>query len=219
MDDCCSSAVVVESPAPVIQPSIPSSLNLPETLAVQATDDHDDSVLSFGDDELVSPKDLRNSTPLSTQPKFPPVQFDGRQSLPFAALPSAASTRKPSNRGSSTKFPTVCNLNHKQLDFLLFHQMLEPVDPSNLCFLQKSPPNCGQALSSREASGASVEDPPAVEEDDASLVESVSSHSYESIASDEEEEEEEEEKEEEEGILDALATPQGNQGSNWMVAK
>jgi hypothetical protein len=79
------------------------------------------------------------------------------------------------------------------------------------------PPNCGQASSSREASGASVEDPLAVEEDDTSLVESVSSHSYESIASDEEEEEEE--KEEEEGILDVLATPQGNQGSNWMVAK
>jgi hypothetical protein len=56
-------------------------LNLPEAFAVQATDDHDDSVLSFGDDESESPKDLRKTTPLSTQPKFSPVQFDGRQSL------------------------------------------------------------------------------------------------------------------------------------------
>ena len=63
--DYCSSIVVVESPAPVIQPSIPSSLNHPETFAVQDTDaDHDDSALSFGDNDSVSPEDLRNSKPL-----------------------------------------------------------------------------------------------------------------------------------------------------------
>ena len=94
MDDYCSSIVAVESPAPAIQASIPTSLNLPETSAVQATDDHDDSGLSFGDDDSVSPKDSRNSPSLSTPPKFPPVQFDGRQSLPFAALPSASYKHK-----------------------------------------------------------------------------------------------------------------------------
>ena len=60
MNNYCSSIVVIESPAPVYQPSISSSLNHLETFAVPTSDDHDGSALSFGDDELVSPKDLRN---------------------------------------------------------------------------------------------------------------------------------------------------------------
>ena len=71
--DYSSSIVVVKSHAPVIHPSIPSSLNHPETFAVQDTDDHEDSALSFGNDDSVSPEDLRNSKPLSTQPKLPSV--------------------------------------------------------------------------------------------------------------------------------------------------
>ena len=73
-----SSIVVVKSHAPVIQSSIPScSLNHPKTFSMQDTDGHQDSALSFGDDGSVFPRDLRNSRPMSTPPKPPPLQFDG----------------------------------------------------------------------------------------------------------------------------------------------
>ena len=144
---------------------------------------------------FVPRRDLRIRKPTSTLPKLPSLQFDGRSTYPFAALPPAPSSRKHPNGRSSTKKSAVYNLNHKQLDFLLFHQMLEPVDPSTLCFHQPHiisffgpfPLLESGKVSILQAAGTDVDDPLAFEEDDTSSAVSSSSRTYQSTEEAEEE--------------------------------
>jgi hypothetical protein len=204
MKDFSSSLRILEQPPVVVPPLSTSSLNHPDNSADEAFEQHDDGCYS-GEDEI------GNSRPSSFLSILRSQQFDDKSSPPFVASQVPKTMNKPVSR-SPTKPSTSHLLTHKDLDSILFHQMLAPYIPSLLAN-QKSPSynflSSLLPLDSAKASSSLLTDA-AHDQEEADDESSAGSSlgSYQSLDADGDD-------------LDAAQGLHnaGNESSNWMVAK
>ncbi len=203
-----SSSILVVEPAPVILP--PSlAVHLEEDYLVD-TEEAEDCSGYFGEAETSS------SHRTSSVPIFYGQPFD-TNSIPSsaAAILPAPGPKMPHAQSSSRPSGTSNTIVHKQLDYFLFHQLLEPASiypslnvnksPSYSHLASLHPPNSAKSPSSLtmyDAHGLGLAD---VEEDESSSDGSANG-SFQSLDGEGED-------------FDEAGVPVGNESSNWMVTK
>jgi hypothetical protein len=204
-----SSSILVVEPAPVIPPPASLAVYFEEDYLVDIEDEPEDSSGYFGEPETSS------SHPTSCVPSFYGQSFDTNSIPSSAGIPPAPSPKMP-HAQSSSRPSTNCHKNaHKQLDYFLFHKLLEPASISPSVNVNKSPsysllaslhpPNSAKAPSSLIMDDAHGLGLAHVEEDESSSDGSATG-SFQSLDGEGE-------------AFDVAGVPVGNESSNWMVTK